>query len=258
MMRDGRAVLWGLLLLGAASGTPVWAQLSVGAEVANVYVWRGLLTGDRAVVMPWLAGEWETGPVAFSLGASVGVEPFAYGAAGSGGLSGRRAPGVVDAELWLDASRTFGSLETTAGAQAFVPSDVHGLQPGELTTELYLMLERSGRTAPAVRLFGDVGRMRGIYAEAGVRHEAMRRGVPALELVLGMAAYAGDSAYYAGRGITHATVSLDWALTLRGVLIEPALHAQLGVDDATRPGGWPGRRGRYWVTVAVGRAAAVP
>jgi hypothetical protein len=257
MMRGGRAVVCGLLLLGAASCTPVWAQLSAGAEVSSAYVWRGLLTGDRAVVMPWLAGGWETGAVAFSLGASVAVEPFAYGA-GSGGLSGRRAPGVVDAELWLDASRTFGSLETTAGAQAFIPSDARGLQPGEVTTELYLMLVRSGRTAPAVRLFGDVGRMRGIYAEAGVRHEAMRRGVPALELVLGMAAYAADSAYYARSGVTHATVSLDWALTLRGVLIEPALHAQLGVDDATLPGSWPGRRGRYWLGVSVGRAAAVP
>jgi hypothetical protein len=258
MVRNAPAVVCGLLLSAAASCSPAWAQLSAGAEISSEYVWRGLLAGDRAVVMPWLAGEWEAGAATYSVGLSVAVEPFAYGAAGSGGLSGRRAPGVVDAELWLDASRTFGRWETTAGVQAFVPSDAAGLQPGEFTTELYLVAVRGGRTAPAVRIFGDVHRLRGIYGEVGVRHEAARTGVPAVELMVGMAGHTADAAYYAGTGVTHMAVSLEWAWTLGAVLIAPSLHAQLGVDEATRTGSWPGRRGRSWLGVALSRAGSVP
>jgi hypothetical protein len=256
MMRHRGAVVCGLLLLGAAVWTPAAAQLSAGADVATEYVWRGLLVGDRAAVAPWLAGEWEAGPAAISLGVSVAVEPFAHGSGRSGGLSGRRPPGVVDAELWLDAGRTFGRLEATVGAQAFVPSDADGLQTGELTTELYLEVVRGGRIAPAVRVFGDVQRMLGVYAEVGVRHEAMQAGVPALEFVLGMASYAaGEDGYYAGRGITHAAVSAGWTWTTGGIVIEPSLHAQYGVDEETRSGRWPAGRGRYWLGMAFSRAA---
>jgi hypothetical protein len=137
MVRHRGAVVWPAVARRPRLD-PGAAQLSASAVVSSEYVWRGLLVSDRAVVAPWLAGEWEAGPAAISLGVSVVVEPFAYGAARAGGLSGRRPPGVVDAELWLDAGRAFGRLETTVGAQVFVPSDAAGLQIDELTTELYL------------------------------------------------------------------------------------------------------------------------
>jgi hypothetical protein len=259
MVRHRGAVVCGLLLLGAAVLTPAAAQLSAGAIVSHEYVWRGLLVGDRAIVAPWLAGEWEAGPAAISLGVSVAVEPFAYGAALAGGLSGRRAPGVVDAELWLDAGRAFGRLEATVGAQVFVPSDADGLQTDELTTELYLAVVHGGRIEPAVRIYADVQRTPGFYTEVGVRHEAVQAGVPTVEFVLGVASYAaGEDGYYAGCGITHAEMSAGWAWTMRGIVIEPSLHAQYGVDEETRSGRWPAGRGRYWLGMAFSRASGVP
>jgi hypothetical protein len=259
MVRHRGAVVCGLLLLGAAVWTPAAAQLSAGADVSTEYVWRGLLVGDRPVVAPWLAGEWEAGAAAISLGMSIAVEPFAYGAVRAGGLGGRRPPGVVDAELWLDAGRAFGRLEATVGAQVFVASDAAGLQIDELTTELYLAVVHGGRVEPAVRIYGDVQRRPGVYAEVGVRHEAVQVGVPTLEFVLGMASYAaGEDGYYAGRGITHAAVSAGWTWTTGGIIIEPSLHGQYGVDEEARLGGWPAGRGRYWVGMAFSRASGVP
>jgi hypothetical protein len=259
MVRHCGAAVYGLLLLGAPVWTPAAAQLSAGVVVSSKYVWRGLLVGDRAVVAPWLAGEWEAGPAVISLGVSVAVEPFAYGAARAGGLSGRRPPGVVDAELWLDAGRAFGRLEATVGAQAFVPSDAAGLQIDELTTELYLAVVRGGLIEPAVRIYGDVQRRPGVYAEVGVRHDAVQVRVPTLEFVLGMASYAaGEDGYYAGRGITHAAVSAGWTWITGGIVIEPSLHGQYGVDEETRLGRWPAGRGRYWLGMAFSRASGVP
>jgi hypothetical protein len=110
-----------------------------------------------------------------------------------------------------------------------------------------------------VRIYGAVQRKPGVYAEVGVRHEAVQVGVPTLEFVLGMASYtAGEDGYYAGRGITHAEVSAGWAWTMRGIVIEPSLHAQYGVDDETRLGRWPAGRGRYWLGMAFSRASGVP
>jgi hypothetical protein len=43
---------------------------------------------------------------------------------------------------------------------------------------------------------------------------------------------------------------------MRGIVIEPSLHGQYGVDEDTRR--WPAGRGRYWLGMAFSRASGVP
>jgi hypothetical protein len=223
-------------------------HFAAGADVvvATREVWRGLPRRTRSVAQPSLHAALATSRAMFTAGAGSRFET---------------------AEYWVQADliEVLERFDLTGGV-------VHYAYRGDLenTTELYaaLRLVRLRGTAPLrhpsplLRVFYDVDRVRGAYAELTLEHP-----VPVLPLIppvnlssLLLSATTGASfgqdAYFERSGLTHTDLAASMSRSFRDkrfpVWMNVGAHYRLGFDPATRRA--PAKRALWWWELSVSLA----
>jgi hypothetical protein len=241
------------LILLLAVARPLFGQeapprFAAGADVIGLTrdVWRGLPRSARSIAQPSLHAALATSRAMFTAGAGTRFQTTEY---------------WVQAEL-IDVLERF---DLTGGV-------VHYAYRGELdnTTELYaaLRLIRLRGTAPLrhpsplLRVFYDVDRVRGAYAELTLEHP-----VPLLPLISPVnlsalllsattGASFGQDAYFERSGLTHTDLAASMSRSFRDtrfpVWINFGAHYRLGFDPATRRA--PAKRALWWWELSVSAA----
>ncbi len=255
------------LSLGVAP--PAAAQLAVGgaATLADRYVWRGATRVNGWVLQPAADLELRAGRASLAVGVWGNIELSRAGAGDLGDLgTDRRGLGEVDVDVAVGTDAR--PLALTAGWVRYTyhgDPAAGGRGRSQNTSELFGSLSwRASRITPELTVFRDIGRVRGVYAEAGVMLPVFASPEPRPAAVLSIRPTVGWSAGAgADRGLTHVDLPLTLDFQLPGSLLEPAvavrLHAQWNRDGATRVTDAAGAstRVKVWAELTVS-AVALP
>jgi hypothetical protein len=275
---DRRFAIALLAAVQTASADSLRGQVGVRFDLAasNRYVWRGIPRASGLILQPQLGVRARVGSAGIAAGAfeswelaKPGADAFTERGDGSRGLG--------ELDLWAEYRLPLGNLQLAAGAvrYTFHGSRARGGRGSEHnTTELYAVAEAK-RTylSPAVSVWLDVGRVRGVYLLATAALPVLGWPFPPqralyLDGAIGFNLGQGENAErptqlsnYQSNGFTHARVGLTGDLVhFGGITTSLGADLQLNFDEAVRRGrNGRGRDAYAWVwvgaTLAVDRRA---